>query len=91
MVNANHHKHSALGMSALVNVNPPLSPSTPPRPPRNPARINLALRPSSSGGPSSRSPRLHVSPDEQRQQRQELSEDAAADWEFPLPVSTSSR
>lgn len=85
----NHHKHSAMSLSAFVNVNPPFSPSAPPRPPRNPARINLALRPTSSSGLSSKSPRLHVVADEPRR-TQKLSGDTAADWEFPLPVSTSS-
>ncbi|PIL22811.1 hypothetical protein GSI_15506 [Ganoderma sinense ZZ0214-1] len=80
----NHHKHSALSLSAFVNVNPPFSPVVPPRPPRNPARINLALRPTSSGGLSSKSPRLHVVADEPRQ-RQKVSGETAADWEFPLP------
>ncbi|KAI1784677.1 hypothetical protein LXA43DRAFT_1077285 [Ganoderma leucocontextum] len=77
----NHHKHSAMSLSAPVN--PPLSPSAPPRPPRNPARIKIVLPPSSpSGGPSSKSPRFHVVTGEQRQK---LSGDTAADWEFPLP------
>ncbi|KAI1794892.1 hypothetical protein LXA43DRAFT_882893 [Ganoderma leucocontextum] len=80
----NHHKHSAMSLSALVN--PPLSPSAPPRPPRNPARINLVLRPSSSsGGPSSKSPRLHVVTGEHRQKP---SGDTAVDWEFPLPCGS---
>lgn len=78
-----HNTHNALGITALIS--PPASPVAPPRPPRNPARVNLAARPSSSGGPPARISRLHIVADSRELK---ATEDAAAEWEFPLPVST---
>lgn len=80
----NNLQQNALGITALIS--PPASPSVPPRPPRNPARVKVAARPGSSGGPPSRVSRHHTA---EVSRDLKATDDAAADWEFPLPVSTS--
>ncbi|TBU23182.1 hypothetical protein BD311DRAFT_819838 [Dichomitus squalens] len=75
-----HHYGLTLGAMSMSVLDPPAPP--PPRPPRNPARSNLAPRPSSSGGPAHKAPRLHAAVDERKPK---AFGDSAADWEFPLP------
>ncbi|KAI0693436.1 hypothetical protein C8T65DRAFT_744710 [Cerioporus squamosus] len=83
---ARERDSNAVARTVAVN-SPPGSPLAPPRPPRNPARTSLAPGPSTPSGIPSRASHLHTVADSREL---EGTEDAAADWEFPLPVSTSS-
>ena len=80
--NAVVYPHGTLGTVAVNS--PPGSPLAPPRPPRNPARTNPAPGPSTSSGIPARVSRLHKVADSREL---EGTEDAAAEWGFPLPVS----